>query len=93
MSKPLTPADPAIRVSELSYVYPGGPKALDCISFTIAAGESVGLVGPNGAGKTTLFLCLSGVLSTKAGSVALAGLDPAQVDQRRQIPAKAGIVF
>jgi cobalt/nickel transport system ATP-binding protein len=87
------PTDPAIRVRELTYAYPGGPQALDGVGFDIAEGEGVGLVGPNGAGKTTLFLCLSGVLPVKAGTATLAGLDPAIPEQRRQLPAKAGIVF
>jgi cobalt/nickel transport system ATP-binding protein len=80
-------------VSDLSYAYPGGPPALDHVSFEIAAGESVGLVGPNGAGKTTLFLCLSGVLPVKPGAVRLAGLDPSDASQRRALPARTGIVF
>ena len=59
----------------------------------IGAGESVGLIGPNGAGKTTLFLCLSGVLPVKAGSIRLAGLDPAVPADRRHLPANVGIIF
>jgi cobalt/nickel transport system ATP-binding protein len=86
-------AEPAIRVHDLSYAYPGGPPALDRVSLAIATGASIGLVGPNGAGKTTLFLCLSGVLPIKRGTVLLAGLDPAEPAQRRALPAKAGIVF
>jgi cobalt/nickel transport system ATP-binding protein len=83
----------AIRIEGLSYHYPGGLMALDGISFGIEPGERVGLVGPNGAGKTTLFLCLAGVLSVRPGMVRLAGLDPADAEERRQLPAKVGIVF
>jgi len=86
-------ADPAIRVRELTYCYPGGPLALDRVCWEIAPGESTGLVGPNGAGKTTLFLCLSGVVPVKPGAVRLAGLDPSVPEQRRALPAKVGIVF
>ncbi|HXG10081.1 MAG TPA: ABC transporter ATP-binding protein [Gemmataceae bacterium] len=86
-------AKPAICVRDLTYTYPGGPVALDGVSFEVAEGESVGLVGPNGAGKTTLFLCLGGVLPVKAGAVRLAGLDPADPAQRRRLPAHVGIVF
>jgi cobalt/nickel transport system ATP-binding protein len=82
-----------ISITGLSYTYPGGPRALDSVRFDLATGERVGLVGPNGAGKTTLFLCLAGVLKGNPGSVQLAGLDPTLPDQRRQLPAKVGIVF
>jgi cobalt/nickel transport system ATP-binding protein len=82
-----------IRASGLSYTYPGGPRALEGVHFEVAAAERVGLVGPNGAGKTTLFLCLAGVLKGTPGSVQLAGLDPTDPAQRRQLPAKVGIVF
>ncbi len=84
---------PALHVAGLTYTYSGGPRALDAVRFDVEAGESVALVGPNGAGKTTLFLCLSGVLPVKAGMLQVAGLDPADPGQRRQLPAKVGIVF
>jgi cobalt/nickel transport system ATP-binding protein len=82
-----------IHVEQLSFAYPAGVPALDQVSFTVQAGESVGLVGPNGAGKTTLFLCLAGVLGIKPEMARLAGLDPAQAAQRRQLPSRLGIVF
>ena len=82
-----------IDVRDLRFAYPDGRLALDGLSLHAEAGESVGLVGPNGAGKTTLFLCLCGVLRTKPGSIAVAGLDPADPVQRRQLPARVGIVF
>jgi len=85
--------DAVIAVRGLSFAYPGGPPALDEVSFELHPGESLGLVGPNGAGKTTLFLCLSGVLHTKPGSVRVAGLDPATAVDRRRLPSKVGIIF
>jgi cobalt/nickel transport system ATP-binding protein len=85
--------DPAIQIAGLTYSYPNGPAVLDGISFSIAASEHAGLIGPNGAGKTTLFLCLTGVLRVARGAVRVAGLDPGDPGQRRQLPAKAGIIF
>jgi branched-chain amino acid transport system ATP-binding protein len=51
----------------------GGVTAVEEISFTVAPGESVGLVGPNGAGKTTLFNCITGNLRCDGGAVEFDG--------------------
>jgi cobalt/nickel transport system ATP-binding protein len=85
--------EPAIVVRELSFTYPDGVAALAGLSFTVAAGESIGLVGPNGAGKTSLFLCLSGVLKPRATALVVGGLDPRDPVQRRRLPSQVGIVF
>jgi cobalt/nickel transport system ATP-binding protein len=87
------PGESVIEVRGLSYAYPGGPPALDDLTFELHAGESLGLVGPNGAGKTTLFLCLSGVLAVKPGSVRVGGLDPSRAADRRKLPNQVGIIF
>jgi cobalt/nickel transport system ATP-binding protein len=86
-------AEPIVDVRELTYAYPQGPVALDRVSFSVAAGEGVGLVGPNGAGKTSLFLCLAGVIAPQAGTVRLSGLDARDPAQRRRLPLHVGIVF
>lgn len=49
----------------------GGLKALDNVTFSVNAGELVGLIGPNGSGKTTLLNILSGYLSADSGDVVL----------------------
>jgi cobalt/nickel transport system ATP-binding protein len=82
-----------IEVRDLRFAYPDGRPALNGVSFAVAAGESVGLIGPNGAGKTTLFLCLCGVHRGAPGCVSIAGLDPANAGQRKQLPARVGVVF
>jgi cobalt/nickel transport system ATP-binding protein len=87
------PAEPAILVSQLTFAYPQGQTALDALSFSVSAGESVGLVGPNGAGKTTLFLCLAGVLRPRAQRLLVGGLDPTALHTRHQLPQQVGIVF
>ena len=85
--------DTAIRVCDLSFNYPDGVSALAGVSFSVAAGERVGLIGPNGAGKTTLFLCLCGVLKPKAKSIQACDLDPRNPSERRILPSRVGIVF
>ncbi len=51
-------------------------EAVRDISFTVAAGEVVGLIGPNGAGKTTTLKMLSGLLYPTAGEARVAGFVP-----------------
>ena len=46
----------------------GGRLTLSEASFTVRAGDKVGLVGRNGAGKTTLLKVLSGELPAAGGS-------------------------
>lgn len=43
------------------------------VSFTVGAGERVGLFGPNGHGKTTLLRTVSGLVSRRSGDVLLEG--------------------
>jgi len=52
-------------------------RAVDGISFEIAAGERVGFLGPNGAGKTTTLKMLSGLLHPTSGEALVAGHRPA----------------
>ncbi len=47
--------------------------ALKDISFTVDAGESVGIVGLNGSGKSTLLKIISGVLQPTKGKVEVSG--------------------
>jgi ATP-binding cassette, subfamily B, bacterial len=77
---PLPPAQPArgeVRVEGLSFCYPARPdrKALDDVSFTVPAGQTVALVGPSGAGKTTVFQLLLRFYDPQAGRITLDGVD------------------
>lgn len=51
----------------------GGDVILEGITFSVNAGERIGLVGPNGAGKTTLLNILSGELDATSGDVFVSG--------------------
>lgn len=48
-------------------------RALKGVGFTVAKGESVGVLGVNGSGKSTLLQILSGNLRPTAGTVARRG--------------------
>ena len=48
-------------------------RALDNVSFELAAGESLGIIGENGAGKSTLLKIVADVITPTRGSVAVRG--------------------
>jgi branched-chain amino acid transport system ATP-binding protein len=50
------------------------------LSFSVSAGDTVGIVGPNGAGKTSLFGLISGDLAPGAGQVSFAGKNVTRLD-------------
>jgi ATP-binding cassette, subfamily C, bacterial exporter for protease/lipase len=52
-----------------------GPAALQQVSMSIAAGQTVAVIGPSGAGKTTLLKALAGVLLPTQGRVLMDGAD------------------
>jgi ATP-binding cassette subfamily F protein 3 len=59
---------PLLTVSNLVHAY-GAESVLDGASFSIEAGEKVGLVGRNGTGKTTLLRAILGTIEPVGGSV------------------------
>ena len=51
----------------------GGLVAVNDVSFSVNAGEILGIIGPNGAGKTTLFSVISGFAPPTQGDVRFDG--------------------
>jgi branched-chain amino acid transport system ATP-binding protein len=62
----------ALEVRALAVAY-GGVPAVWNLSFTVGAGEIVGLIGPNGAGKSTTLHAITGLVPISAGEVILSG--------------------
>jgi ABC-2 type transport system ATP-binding protein len=76
-------ADLRLRCVDLRKSY-GPLRAVDGVSFEIAAGETYGLLGPNGAGKTTAISIIAGVLEADSGEVTVGGLpmSPSALDAK-----------
>ncbi len=68
------PKGASLEVDRVSRSF-GGLQAVDRVSFTLHAGERLGVLGPNGAGKSTLFNLVCGDIAVDAGRVVLRGED------------------
>ncbi|MFF1278516.1 ABC transporter ATP-binding protein [Streptomyces marokkonensis] len=72
---------PAVAVSKVSKVYPGGVRALDNVSLTVWPGTFVAVMGPSGSGKSTMMHCAAGLDSPTSGSVRIDGREIAGLDE------------
>ena len=54
--------------------------ALEDFTFTIKAGEFIGIVGPSGSGKSTLLSLLMGIYKPTRGAIYINGINIAQYD-------------
>lgn len=72
-----------LELSQVSKNF-GGLAAVSDVSFSVGAGEVLGIIGPNGAGKTTVFNLITGVLTPTHGTIsyrntAIAGMKPHRI--------------
>ena len=88
-----------LEITGLKVHFPGrggAPvRAVDGVSLSIAAGETLGLVGESGCGKSTVSNATVGLLSPTEGSVKVLGTELAGASREtlRAIRAKAQMVF
>jgi ATP-binding cassette, subfamily C, type I secretion system permease/ATPase len=75
----LPPPARNLRLTSITVVPPGmGAAALHDVSFTLVAGNALGVIGPSGSGKTSLARALVGVWKPVRGTIRL---DGATLDQ------------
>ncbi len=97
---------PILEVSDLKVEFPitrgfilkfrtGGVKAVDGISFSIRAGETLGLVGESGSGKSTTANAVLQLVRPTAGKIIFNGTDLSTLSRREinAIRREVGFVF
>jgi putative ABC transport system ATP-binding protein len=86
---------PLVQVQAVSKIF-GGLRALDDVSFEVAAGEWIAIMGPSGSGKTTLINILGGLDRPTGGHVAVDGVEVGSLREKeltRYRAEKVGFVF
>lgn len=76
------PETPFLRFEEVSFRYEGstGQSTLRNISFSLAAGEKLGIIGPTGSGKSTLASLLLRFYEPSEGEILVNGVPLSSLD-------------
>ncbi len=75
-----TSSESHVKIENLSFNYPNGPRVLDSVDLSIAPGDFLAIVGQNGSGKSTLAKHIVGLLEPVAGRVLIDGRDRATMN-------------
>ena len=65
----------AIEFRDIAFTYSGGDSVFERFSFSVRAGEKVGLVGPSGGGKSTITKLLLRFVDPQQGGIFIDGQD------------------
>jgi ABC-type glutathione transport system ATPase component len=92
--------DRLLTVHDLTVEYRSGRRAkhvraLDSVSLSIGAGETLGLVGESGSGKSTLARAILGLAPVRSGTIEYDGRDITRAtrSERRALSADVQVVF
>ncbi|MDR0629080.1 MAG: energy-coupling factor ABC transporter ATP-binding protein [Treponema sp.] len=80
-----------LRVEHLCHTYDNQIPSLRDVSFSVEAGERVGIAGANGSGKSTLLELIAGCMKPSSGNILLKGIPVG--DTIQGVRSKAGMVF
>src|SRR5919201_1675086 len=81
--KPADPAQPLLEVEDVHVLDDRGLPAVKGVSFTVRAGEILGVAGIDGNGQTELIDAITGLRRPQSGHVRLAGEDVTGATARR----------
>ncbi len=82
-------AVPAVGLDDLVVAY-DDLLAVDHVTLTVEAGETLAIVGPSGSGKSTLLRAIAGLEPVRSGTVSLFGREVTRVPPNRR---RIGLMF
>ena len=79
--KPRHPADSSVALENVTFSYDGAKNALENVSLSIGAGQTVAFVGPSGGGKSTLASLIARFFDPQSGTIRIGGVDVKEIDK------------
>lgn len=78
---PQHPKDNSVVLSHVTFSYDGTKNALEDVSLSIGAGQTVAFVGPSGGGKTTLAALIARFFDPQSGSISIGGVNVKDIEK------------
>ena len=78
---PKYPKDSSVALEHVTFSYDGVKNALEDISLSIGAGQTVAFVGPSGGGKSTLAALIARFFDPQSGKISIGGANVKDIDK------------
>lgn len=78
---PKHPKDSLVALEHVTFSYDGVKNALEDISLSIGAGQTVAFVGPSGGGKSTLAALIARFFDPQSGKISIGGANVKDIDK------------
>ena len=80
-SAPKHPKDSSVKLEDVTFSYDGTKNAVENISLSIGAGQTVAFVGPSGGGKSTLAALIARFFDPQSGSISVGGVNVKDIEK------------
>ena len=78
---PQHPKDSSVTLENVTFSYDGTKNAIENISLSVGAGQTVSLVGPSGGGKSTLAALIARFFDPQSGNIFVGGVNVKDIDK------------
>ena len=78
---PKHPKDSSVALDHVTFSYDGVKNALEDISLSIGAGQTVAFVGPSGGGKSTLAALIARFFDPQSGKISIGGVNVKDINK------------